>query len=115
MVVAKLGVEGGGVTILGICADGGWSFWQEGSSIALDANDEEEWQSWASQQSRDLSAVVPGDWPLMYPEEVHPEFVGWFRESYDAARAGVRDDLRASQARWRDPVWQRVFEGTQGA
>ncbi len=30
----------------------------------------------------------------MHPIEIHPEFVGWFREHYEAARAGLPVDQR---------------------
>lgn len=109
--VADLVLEGGGATVLGTRVDGRWSFWHEGSSIALDENDDEEWRAWASDQSADLAAVVPGIWPLMYPVAVHQEFVGWFRDHYEAARAGLDGAARADQERWQDRRWQEVFAG----
>ena len=41
VVVADIGMEGGGITIYGIRSDGAWSFWTEGTSIDLDENDHE--------------------------------------------------------------------------
>jgi hypothetical protein len=115
VVVAELGLEGGGATVLGFRVGGRWRFWQEGSSITLDADDGEEWQRWASEQSEDLAAVVPATWTLMFPVTVHPEFVEWFRCRYEAARAGLDVGARESQARHPDRHWQRVFAGRPGA
>jgi hypothetical protein len=109
VIIAKMGVEGGGVMIYGRRTDGTWLFWQEGSSMHLDENDDEDWRSWESELSNDLSTVVPENWPLMYPVQVHPEFVGWFRDHYEASRAGLREDLRSYQARHPDRNWQRIF------
>jgi hypothetical protein len=109
VIVARLGLEGGGVTIFGRVVEGPLVFWQAGTSIAMDADDNEEWREWESDSSINLSAVVPGNWPLMSPREIHPAFVPWFRRHYDAARASLRDDLRAYQAGSRDREWRRVF------
>jgi hypothetical protein len=110
-VVADLGLEGGGATIIGSLVDGHWLFWYKGSTIALDANDDEEWRYWSTKPSPDLSAALPAGWPLMYPIKLHPEFVGWFRDHYEAACACLREDLRTSQAEYTDRHWQRVFSG----
>jgi hypothetical protein len=109
VIIARLRVEGGGATILGRVVGDRWVFWQDGSSIALDADVNEEWRKWESDPVYELSAVLPADWPLMFPSNVHPDFVGWFRDHYEAVRASVRDDLRPYQSgspNWR---WRRVF------
>ena len=109
VIVADLGVEGGGATIFGHIIGDRWVFRQGGSSIALDADDNEGWRTWESDSAADLSAVVPTNWPLMYPIKVHPEFVDWFRDHYEAARASLRDDLRAYQPRSSHGDWRKVF------
>ncbi len=75
VVIARMGVEGGGVTIYGRQVDGAWSFWQEGSSMDLDENDDEVWRVWSSDPVSALSAALSDKWWQMYPKEVHPEFV----------------------------------------
>ncbi len=111
VVVAELGVEGGGVTILGTRVSGAWRFWQEGSSLGLDEDDVDYWRSWASEQAKELADVVPSEWPLMFPIVVHPDFVEWFRGHYQAARAGLQDGLRDYQAEHQNRRWQKVFWG----
>jgi hypothetical protein len=39
VVIVKMGVEGGGVTIYGRQTDGIWSLWNEGVSMYFDEND----------------------------------------------------------------------------
>jgi hypothetical protein len=115
VVIAELGLEGGGATILGTRVDDRWSFWHKGSSLVLDEDDGEEWRGWASERSADLGAVVPDIWPLMVPIAVHPDFVGWFRDQYAAARAGLTEGARECQAGYPEWQWQRVFTGPQEA
>ena len=55
VVIAGMGVEGGGVTVYGRRAGGVWSFWQEGSSMDLDENDDEVWREWSSDPVPDLA------------------------------------------------------------
>jgi hypothetical protein len=111
VVIADLGIEGGGATILGTRINDRWSFWYEGSSIALDANDDEEWRAWASAQEDVLASVVPSNWPLMFPITIHPNFVGWFRDNYEAARAGLSASTQEYQTRHPHWRWQGVFSG----
>jgi hypothetical protein len=112
VVIAKLALEGGGATILGTQVDGRWVFWEKGTSFVINADDSEEWKSWTSEQSRDLATLLPDFWPLMFPRAVHPDFVGWFRDHYEAARAALDEGARAYQARTPDRYWQTVFGGT---
>ena len=53
--VANLGVKRGGLTIYRKQAGGSWSFCTEGSSIALDERDDEEWRSWTTEPVAHLS------------------------------------------------------------
>ena len=66
VLVAKLGVEGGGCSIYGREAVGSWSFWQEGSSLDLDENDEEVVRSWTTEPVPDLGLAMPKEWPLYH-------------------------------------------------
>jgi hypothetical protein len=109
VIIARLGLEGGGATIYGRVVEGQYVFWQDGSSIALDADDNEEWRTWESEAAADLSTVVPAKWPLMFPSDVHPAFVGWFRRHYEAARASLSEDERAYQSRSPHGYWREVF------
>ena len=113
VLIAKLGLEGGGATILGTCIDGRWSFWDEGTSMFLDENDDEEWRTWVSEPTGHLADVVSSLWPLMSPSGVHPDFVKWFRDHYEFARAGLDESSREYQAGYADQKWQQVFAGTQ--
>jgi len=107
--VADLGVEGGGLTIYGKQAEGSWSFWTKGSSIALDENDDEDWRYWTTDPVADLSSVLPTDWPLFYPMEIHPEFRGWFRDHYEMACSMLRADLREHQIAHLENVWKEII------
>jgi hypothetical protein len=67
LLIAKVGVEGGGHSVYGKRCNGGWSFWTEGTSMDLDENDDEVWRSWSSDRVADLDLVLPRKWPLFYP------------------------------------------------
>lgn len=104
IVIAKMGVEGGGVTIFGHCVDGTWSFWQEGSSMYLDDNDDEGWRSWTSDPVSELPLAMPKDWCMMYPTEIHSDFVPQLRKEYEHC-CGTLNDKRAGQfnhERWKE-------------
>lgn len=105
VLVAKLGVEGGGITIYGTECDGAWSFWAEGSSMDLDENDDEVWRRWSSKHLPDLVLILPPDWPLHYPLAVHPRFVGWFRVAYEKTRSALSPELRRYQEDSRHYDW----------
>ncbi len=107
--VADLGVEGGGLTIYGKQAGVSWSFWTEGTSMALDENDDEEWRSWTTEPVADLNSVLPADWPLFYPTKIHPEFRGWFRDHYEMACSMLRADLREHQIAHLGNVWNEII------
>ena len=107
VLVAELGVEGGGCSIYGSHADGSWSFWQEGSSI--DFADEELPRSWTSEPVPDLGLAVAKEWPLYHVLEVHPDFVGWFRENYEAARGSLDPSMREMQAEHMHPRWAMLL------
>jgi hypothetical protein len=81
VLIADMGVEGGGARIYGRQRDGIWSFWLEGTSIDLDENDDEIWRSWESQPVQDLSLALPNERPLFYPSRLNPEFLDWFRKN----------------------------------
>ncbi len=95
VLIADLGLEGGGATIYGRQQHGTWFFWLEGTSMDLDENDDEIWRSWSSQPVQDLSLVLPKEWPLFYPSKLNPEFFDWFRKNYDKH---VRNRVRISSA-----------------
>jgi hypothetical protein len=94
LLVADLGLQGGSLSVHGKRSEQGWTFWGEGTTIALDENDEETWRSWASEPMADLARLLPADWPMFYPVGIDPRFRPWFRQAYEASRASLRPDLR---------------------
>ncbi len=109
VVVADIGMEGGGITIFGIRSDGAWSFWTEGTSIDLDENDREVWRSWSSERVSSLDLVLPKDWPVFYPIKIHPDVEGWFRTNYEAARASLPEEERRYQENRRHGHWLHIL------
>ena len=107
VLVAELGVEGGGCSIYGRQADGSWSFWQEGSSV--DFADEEFSRSWTSEPVPDLGLALPDEWPLFYAVKIHPDFSDWFRDHYQDSRESLRPELREMQAEHQHDQWARVL------
>jgi hypothetical protein len=77
LLIADIGVEGGGARIYGRQKDGIWSFWPEGTTIDLDENDDEIRRSWGSQPVQNHSLALPKEWPLFYPSKLNPEFLDW--------------------------------------
>ena len=112
VIIAEMGVEGGGVTIYGRQVDGVWSFWQEGSSMDLDENDDEVWRDWSSDPVTDLLAALPGEWWTMYPTEVHLAFVAEFRGGYERC-CGTEDGhaSRFQHGRWAELLVGRGQDG----
>ena len=111
VIVAEIGMEGGGVTIFGNQSERGWTFWTEGSSMDLDENDDEVWHSWSSEPVSELELVLPKGWPLFHPVQIHPEFLGWFRANYEITRASLPDDQRRYQERHRHRHWTVILGG----
>jgi hypothetical protein len=75
----------------------------------LDENDDEVWRSWSSESVTSLDLVLPKDWPLFHPIEVHSDFVKWFRETYDESELRVPQDQRRYQEKHRHGRWLNVF------
>jgi hypothetical protein len=94
VIVVDLGVEGGGATIYGDQNEGVWSFWQEGSSLSLDENDDECWTNWRTDPVSDLEQALPGAWLMMYPMKIQPAFLPWFLTQYEARRADLPEEER---------------------
>jgi hypothetical protein len=111
VVVAKLAVEGGGVTVYGIEQPGGWVFWQEGISMHLDENDDEDWRPWRSEPVSDLSKALPDIWLLMYPLLIHRTFLPWFRQHYERGREQLSVDERQMQEKHLHSQWQAALAG----
>ena len=107
IVVVRVGVEGGGATVYGRQVEGQWVFWQEGSSMDLDENDDECWRGWESQPVSDLLAVLPGEWYEMFPIEVHPEFKALLRAEYERRAPAPSSE---SGTDWRQRVHKRWLD-----
>ena len=105
--VAELGMEGGGCSIYGRQAEGSWSFWREGSSLDLDEDDEEVVRSWTSEPVPDLGLAVPKEWPLYHVLNIHPEFVAWFRDNYEAAKDSLGPSLGEMQGKSTHRRWAK--------
>ncbi len=108
--VADIGVEGGGLTIYGKQAGSSWTFWTEGTSWGLDENDDEECRSWTTEPVADLNSVLPANWPLFFPVEIHPEFKGWFRDHYEKACSTLREDLKEHQIEHPGNEWRGILD-----
>ena len=101
IVVARIGVEGGGEDLFGRRDGDAWSFWKEGSSWGLDDDGEEVVTKWATEPVSDLAALLPEHWPMYYPLAIHPEFLDWFRDRYEASRAALPPEIAGfAPTRW---------------
>ena len=107
--IARMGVEGGGITIYGRNSEGVWTFWSEGTSMDLDENDDEIWRSWSPEPVSSLDLVVPKDWLMFHPSMIHPDFVGWFREAYERERSILPEGQRGYQDEHRHARWHEVL------
>lgn len=104
IIIVDVGVEGGGATVYGRETDGVWSFWNEGSWMYMDENDDDRWRQSASEPVAELLAALPDDWSAMYPLRVHPDFVSRIRAEYERCRRtspGGRGE-RSRHERWRE-------------
>jgi hypothetical protein len=107
--IAEMGIEGGGVTIYGGHSEGVWMFWTEGSSIDLDENDAEVWRTWKSEPVSSLDLVLPSEWPIFSPIEIHPDFLCWFREAYEKKRSELSVDKRRYQDNHVHAHWSKLL------
>jgi hypothetical protein len=69
VVVAEIGMEGGGLTIFGCQSAGHWRFSTQGTTIDLDEHDDEIWRSWSSESVESLELVLPQEWPVLSHED----------------------------------------------
>jgi hypothetical protein len=86
IIIAKMGIEGGGCTIYGQQVDGGWSFWRAGTSMDFDENDNEVWRQWESEPVANLLDALPKKWWCMYTSRVHADFEQQLRQAFDQYR-----------------------------
>jgi hypothetical protein len=114
ILVASLGLEGGGADIYGRQTGGVWTFWLGGSTIDFDENDDETWRWWTSPPVQSLDLAVPKDWPLFSPIAIHPDFVPWFRAAYEEARQALPEHMRPFHDRNLHPEWLRYLGEPQG-
>ncbi len=105
--VAGLGVEGGDCSIYVRRGDGDWSYWQDGSSV--DFADDDVVRRWPSEPVADLGLAMPREWPLFHVLEIHPDFLGWFREHYEEARASLPHDMREMQVDFLHRRWAETL------
>jgi hypothetical protein len=109
VLIAAMGVEGGGVTIYRSHSQGVWKFWTEGTLIDLDENEDEVWSSWSSNPVSRLDDVLPKQWPVFHPVKIHPDFLDWFRAEYDKVRTSLFGDQRRYQEEHRHARWLEIL------
>jgi hypothetical protein len=109
LLIADLGLEGGGLAIHGKRSELGWISWAEGTTIALDENDDETWKSWSSEPTADLARLLPADWTMFYPLATDPAFRSWFRQAYDTSRRSLPPELRRVQEVDRHGCWLEIL------
>ncbi len=105
VVIVKLRFEGGGVTICGRQTDGVWSLWKEAGAMYFDENDEENWRFWSSDPVSELSELLPKEWWMLSPIEIHPEFVAPLRREYERCLAAGGGNARG----FRHDRWSRLL------
>ena len=108
VIIVKVGVEGGSLTLWGRKQAGRWSFASETSwSFDDDAPSEPpaplRWvRSWAEA----LAALDQHPWATFYADEVHPEFREPVREAVEARLAAAPESSRENAR----PRWDTVLE-----
>ena len=85
-IIATFGAEGGSCTVYGQQVDGAWSFWQAGSSMDFDENDDDSWEPWASEPVPNLLDALPEWWWCMLVLFVHPDFEAQLHTAFMAHR-----------------------------
>lgn len=113
VLVATLGVEGGGSDIVRRPdAGGGHAFWVEGSSWGIDADDNEFVREWKKGPARGLEEALElvrggGEWVLFYPMDVHPDFGPELFALFErAVRGGRQGGPEVGEGRIND--WRRA-------
>ena len=49
------------------------------------------------------------NWHRFYPVEIHPDFLDWFREAYEKARAAMPEDQRRYHDQHQHGRWLEVL------
>lgn len=105
LLIAILGLEGGGFAVYGKRSETGWLFWRESTSMDLDENDDDIWHAFSSDPVRSLDLVLPDGWTSYFAVELHPDFRDWFRNAYDKARTMPPNDPRTHLDERRHQNW----------
>ncbi len=113
IIIAELGVEGGDATIHGKQIENRWVFWQKGSSIYLDDNDDEAWRYWTGDEVDDLREALPVDWSRFSLISIHMEFLLWFRKAYDEEVKKLPDDQHETHERFTARRWKTILYGQE--
>ncbi|MCX6379948.1 MAG: hypothetical protein NT023_10810 [Armatimonadetes bacterium] len=106
VIIAEVGLEGGGLKLCGCQSNGVWLFWQEGTSMDMDENDDEVWRSWATDPVPALALALPEKWCEMYPIRVHKDFVAPLHHEYVRCQDTQNSD---AMERHRHESWLKVF------
>jgi len=110
-VIVEYGCEDGMVTVYGAKSEEGWLFWRHVGTADLDDNDEvgSSPRSWAGPKTANLSEAVGKNWIFYNPVSIHPDFLPWFRQAYDAewAQLPVETRLQRKDSRrsWQELLW----------
>jgi hypothetical protein len=75
----------------------------------LDENHDEVCRSWTSEPMSSLNLVLPKDWPMFHPVEIHPDFVEWFTANYEKVRMALPEDQRRYHDEHRHERWSEVL------
>jgi len=117
--VVSLGAEGGGASIFRVpSGSGGWSYRVSGSSMRMDEDDIDYWESWqkpaVATLQEALESVASGDvWAFLSPSDLHPDYreTVWrlVQEAHGRCREG---SSRFQERRLED--WRRLcFPGQE--
>jgi hypothetical protein len=110
ILIIRLAVEGGGAKVFGREVDGVWSYWHEGNSIQEEDDEDNDWKRWTSQPVANLADALPSIWVMMSPIELHPSFIGRFREQYEVQLAKLSAEERVMQ-KHRHGDWLEILSG----
>ena len=101
--------EGGGARVFGREVNGVWSYWQEGGSMQDEDDEGKDWKYWTDDPVANLADALPGSWVMMSPVEIHPSFLGWFREHYEIEREKLSAYHRDLQKRRLHTKWLDIL------
>lgn len=107
--VVRLGAEGGGAEIMATVKKGVWSFWQEGSFMDFDKDDNEIWRKFKTDPVGSIGEVIEDEWWFYYPRDPHPAFVPSLRDWYQDAFEKLSETDKQKHSEFQAREWQEMF------